>query len=275
MGSLEWPLVLFTVLSQISVGIILVLFWLDQHELKESLFKRGVLVSGTFLVAALLASLFHLGHPEAAYRAITHLSSSWLSREIVMFLLTFAGWLFLLWIVYHPGSNRRTPLLITSILGLLGTLSSAMIYVLPRVPAWNNAAPLVFFFITAVLMGPLVTAILGYKEIAQAQRKSLLHWSIGCLLASIVLFVLYASFIQVNNEGAATVQAYLSSPFFWIRVVIGWLVPLLFLVSPLKTKKALSPNLLLMVVVFTGFGELIGRSLFYFAAAGIHITALF
>lgn len=274
MGSFEWPLILFTVMSQISVGIILVLFWLDKHELNEVLFKRGVLVSGAFLVVALLASLFHLGHPEAAYRAISHIDSSWLSREIVMFLLTFAGWLFLLWIAYHPGGNRRTPLLITSILGLLGILSSAMIYVLPRVPAWNNAAPLIFFLITVFLLGPLVTVILGYKEIAQTQRKHLLHWSMGWIIASIVVFVLYASFIQGNNEGAAAIQAYLSNPLFWIRVVIGWLVPLIFLVYPLKTKNALSPNTLLMAVVFAGCGEVLGRSLFYLAAVGIHINAL-
>lgn len=261
MGSLDWRLILFTVLSQISVGVIVVLFWLDKHDLKEHLFKRGVLVSGIFLAAALLAYLFHLGHLEVAYRAITQFSSSWLSREIVMFMLTIAGWLYLFWISYYPGRNRRTPLLITSILGLLGTLSSAMIYVLPRIPAWNNVATHVFFLMTAGLMGPLVMAVLGYTELPQVQRKSLLHWSIGCVLVSIVLFVLYASFIQVNIQGAATIQAYLSSPLFWIRVVIGWLVPLLFLVSPLKTKRVLSLNLLIMVVVFIGIGEILGRSL--------------
>lgn len=275
MGSLEWPLVIFTVLSQISVGIVLVLFWLDRDQLNAQLFKKGVIVSGIFLAVALLASLFHLGHPEAAYRAITHLGSSWLSNEIVVFMLVFASWLYLFWLTYQPTGNRRTPLLVTSILGLLGTISSAMIYVLPRVPAWNNVAPLVFFLLTVGLMGPLVTAVLGLKELSQTQRKCLLHWSIGCVIASVLLFVLYASIIQVNIQGAATIQAYLESPLFWIRVVIGWLVPLLLLAYPLKSKKALSPNLLITAVFFVGIGEILGRSLFYLAAVGIHITAMF
>jgi DMSO reductase anchor subunit len=62
----------------------------------------GLLPEGrTFAVAALavalglitcglLASLLHLGHPERAWRALSQWRSSWLSREGVMALLTYA-----------------------------------------------------------------------------------------------------------------------------------------------------------------------------------------
>lgn len=54
------------------------------------------------VTAGLLASTFHLGHPERAWRAITQWRSSWLSREGVMALFTYVpaglfavGWIFL------------------------------------------------------------------------------------------------------------------------------------------------------------------------------------
>lgn len=276
MGTWEWPLIVFTVLSQISVGMIIVLLWLDHRDqLKEPLFKQGVLVSGMFLIVALIASVFHLGHPEAAYRAITHLGSSWLSREILLFLLTFGGWLYLVWLSYQPTGNRRTPLLITSILGLLGIISSAMIYVLPRVPAWNNVAPAFFFLMTAGLLGALILLVLGTKELHQTQKTCLLQWSLGCIIASLLLFVSYASFINVNVQGAATVQVLLTSPLFWLRVVLGWLAPLILLAYGLKSKNVFSSNLLYLTVACVGVGEILGRALFYLSAVGIHISALF
>lgn len=276
MGTWEWPLIVFTVLSQISIGIIVGLLGLDcRNQLKEKLFKQGVLVSGIFLMIALLASLFHLGHPEAAYRAITHLGSSWLSREILFFILTFVGWLYLLWLSFHPTGKRRSSLLITSVLGLLGIISSAMIYVLPRVPAWNNVVPVFFFILTAGLLGALALVILGGKELQPEQKKSLLNWALGCIIVSIFMFVFYASTIKVNAQGAATVQFLLSSPLFWLRAGLGWLAPLILLLTGLKSQKVFAASTLHLVFALVGVGEILGRALFYVSAVGIHISALF
>ncbi|SDG46348.1 dimethyl sulfoxide reductase anchor subunit family protein [Desulfosporosinus hippei] len=276
MGTWEWPLIVFTVLSQISIGIIVGLLGLDcRNQLKEKLFKQGVVVSGILLMIALLASLFHLGHPEAAYRAITHLGSSWLSREILFFILTFVGWLYLLWLSFHPAGKLRSSLLITSVLGLLGIISSAMIYVLPRVPAWNNVAPVFFFILTAGLLGALALVILGGKELQPEQKKSLLNWALGCIIVSIFMFVLYASTIKVNAQGAATVQFLLSSPLFWLRAGLGWLAPLILLLIGLKSQKVFTASTLYLVFALVGVGEILGRALFYVSAVGIHISALF
>lgn len=275
MGSWEWPLILFTVLGQVSVGMLFVLWWLNRDALNDQLFKRGILVSGIFLVAALLASLSHLGHPEAAYRAIMHLGSSWLSREILLFILTFAGWLYLFWGSRHNAGKSRMPLLLTSLLGLLGIISSAMIYVLPRVPAWNNVSPAFSFLMTAGLLGTLVILVLGDKGLGQGQTKSLLQWSIACIVLSILGFVIYLSSIHTTQEGAATVRYLLANPLFWVRVLMGWLAPLALLIWGIKAKQGFSANLLYLAVGFVGIGELLGRALFYLSAVGIQITALF
>ena len=44
----------------------------------------GSLVAFAFLVAGLIASFFHLGHPERAWRSATKWRTSWLSREVIV-----------------------------------------------------------------------------------------------------------------------------------------------------------------------------------------------
>ncbi|TGE37029.1 DMSO reductase [Desulfosporosinus fructosivorans] len=301
MGDWEWPLILFTILGQIAIGIILMLWWLDRkgNHLDSQFFKQGVYVSGALLMVALLASLFHLGHPEAAYRALSHLGSSWLSREILLFLLTFLAWIYLFLLSRHLtgsrvlGSSTSTTttaetaagghltgrrslgLGITALLGLMGIVSSAMIYVLPRVPAWNNVGPVLFFLLTTGLLGALCTLVLGQKSLIATQKKFLLQFALGCTIAGLLTFSIYASMLSGSVEGTASLNFLLNSPLFWIRALLGWLTPLLLLVSILKNPQADKATLILTVTLLASLGEVLGRALFYLSATGIQITALF
>ena len=275
MGDWEWPLILFTVLGQIAIGIILMLWWLDRDHLDTKLFKLGVYVSGGLLILALLASLFHLGQPQAAYRALAHLGTSWLSREILLFLLTFLAWIYLFWQSRQQTGSRTLGLGITSVLGLMGVVSSALIYVLPRVPAWNNVGPVLFFLLTTGLLGALCTLVLGGNLLQPAQKKLLLQWSLGCTILSLLLYVIYGSMLSGSAEGAASLNFLLSSPLFWIRALVGWFAPFLLLVSLLKNPQVDKTNLILIVTLLVGLGEVLGRALFYLSATGIQITALF
>ena len=275
MGTWEWPLIIFTVLGETAVGILLLLWWLDRTPLDSTLFKKATLTSGGLLVIALLASLAHLGHPEAAYRAVSHLSSSWLSREILFFLLTTAAWLYLFWQIRRPDGKRRLAAGIAGLLGLLGVLCSAMIYVLPRVPAWDSAQTPFFFLLTSGLLGALTLLLLGRKSLTAAQTAKLLYWSAACVAISILTYILYLSMLNAGgSEGMATVQFLSVSPLFWCRVILNWLAPVILLYLLLKNKKAPNPGLILSLLIVSGLGEFIGRGLFYLSAVGIHITAL-
>lgn len=44
----------------------------------------GALIAAVLAAAGLLASFFHLGHPERAWRAATQWRTSWLSREVIV-----------------------------------------------------------------------------------------------------------------------------------------------------------------------------------------------
>ncbi|OLN32549.1 dimethyl sulfoxide reductase anchor subunit family protein [Desulfosporosinus metallidurans] len=275
MGDLEWPLITFTVLGQVGIGIILMLWWLNRDHLDSKLLRKGTLVSGILLALALLASLFHLGHPEAAYRALTHLASSWLSREILLFLLTFLAWIYLYWKSRQPSSNPSFGLGVTSVLGLMGVVSSAMIYVLPRVPAWNNIGPVFFFLLTTGLLGALCTLVLGKELLQPAQRKRLLQGSLGFTILSLLITIVYGSMLSATVEGAATLNFLLSNPLFWARALLGWIAPLVLLIALLKKGHVEKPQLIVVVTVLAALGEILGRILFYLSAVGIHINALF
>ncbi|MBT4940732.1 MAG: dimethyl sulfoxide reductase anchor subunit, partial [Rhodospirillaceae bacterium] len=49
----------------------------------------GFFLALGLITFGLLASTFHLGHPERAWRALTQWRSSWLSREGVLAVLTY------------------------------------------------------------------------------------------------------------------------------------------------------------------------------------------
>lgn len=94
MQSMELPLVLFTVLSQAAVGMVLMsaVRGFASHNGGDSR-NEWMLVAG-LMGLGIAASLFHLGHPLEAYRALAHLEKAWLSREVLaagVFLALAAG----------------------------------------------------------------------------------------------------------------------------------------------------------------------------------------
>ncbi|MGI1659221.1 MAG: dimethyl sulfoxide reductase anchor subunit family protein [Desulfitobacterium sp.] len=283
MGNWEWPLVIFTVLGQTSVGIIFCLWLLERKRGKQattstteyqSFIQSSILVSGVLLAVAMIASLFHLGHPFAAYRALTHLGTSWLSREILLFVFTFGAWAYLALLSRRPGSKMTGMMALTSGLGFLGIISSALIYTLPRVPAWNNLGPVIFFLMTSIILGTLVTAFLGRKVLASAEMKQLLNIALGSVIGSAILYFLYFSLLQATPEGAATAQYLLTSPVFLARAAIGWVIPSFLIMNAVLKKENPQPQIILFALTCGVAGELLGRGLFYVSAVGMHITAL-
>jgi anaerobic dimethyl sulfoxide reductase subunit C (anchor subunit) len=175
MAGREWPLVLFTLLSQLAVGItlfvILPLFF-NRPARPESGSRDPrlalVLIVLGILVAAALASLFHLGNPKNAANALNNLKQSWLSREIVFELTT----LFLLALLaLFRGLNMRSEVVVrgtalaAGVSGLFFLVSMARLYMLPTVPAWNTLFTPGSFLLTALLLGATAAAVAGASGI--------------------------------------------------------------------------------------------------------------
>lgn len=54
-----------------------------QNTHADSFYDLGSLMSLLLLILGLVASVFHLGHPERAWRAVSMWRTSWLSREVI------------------------------------------------------------------------------------------------------------------------------------------------------------------------------------------------
>jgi Fe-S-cluster-containing dehydrogenase component/DMSO reductase anchor subunit len=89
----HWPLVIMLVLTQLSVGAFLAGLIFEKLAIQSPIDSladiplRPLHAASALLfgLLALAASLFHLGRPQYAFRAVLGLRHSWLSREIVAF----------------------------------------------------------------------------------------------------------------------------------------------------------------------------------------------
>lgn len=111
-------------------------------------------------VAGLLASTFHLRHPERAWRALSQWRSSWLSREGVFSIATLgaACVLILAWAGCGPGTWVVAAAGLATLLGALATVvSTAMIYrSLWAVPQWHSSWTVPVFLALALASGGLL-----------------------------------------------------------------------------------------------------------------------
>ena len=103
MAGREWSLVAFTLLAQMAVALVLALglvhvgaLWALGAGLPEQSLAAPLGAGLVLLVLAAACSLFHLGRPLGARRALANLRGSWLSREILM-LVGLGGGVLLLW----------------------------------------------------------------------------------------------------------------------------------------------------------------------------------
>src|SRR5262249_42030534 len=117
-------------------------------------------------LAALAASVFHLGRPQYAFRAFLGLRTSWLSREIIGFGL-FSGLAALYAGSYHVPPAWQVARMATgtaaALSGALAVFCSVMVYVATRRPHWRGSATGLRFFGTTLVAGTatLLLALFG------------------------------------------------------------------------------------------------------------------
>ena len=120
------------------------------------------LLGGGLAVAGLIASTFHLGHPERAWRAFSQWRSSWLSREGVAAVLTLTlfGVYALVWMIT---GDRLLWLGLLAALGAAFTVfATSMIYAqLKTVPQWNSRWTPVVYLGFALASGWLLAGCFG------------------------------------------------------------------------------------------------------------------
>ena len=88
----DLSVLLLTTLIGAGQGLFLALFTVQLYALAgllpppsgHAFYAHGSLIALAFLVGGLIASFFHLGRPERAWRTAAKWRTSWLSREVIV-----------------------------------------------------------------------------------------------------------------------------------------------------------------------------------------------
>ena len=298
MNAREWALITFTILTQMSVGSFLVLGIVHYYANRKAGMKEADRLSDYALLAivvtfglALLASLLHLGNPLNAPRAVTHLATSWLSREI-LFGVLFAGlavvFAFMQWRKIASFAVRNVIAWIAAIVGLVLVYVESQVYMLPTEPSWNSLATPVTFFVTSLLLGSLAMGAAFVTNYAYLQRKDpkeakvqseLLRGSLrGIAVASVVLlgveFVvvpIYVAYLATGSAAAVASAKLMVGPFglvFVLRLLFAFVGAGIFGVFLYQITQAAGKEKTLGYLAYSAFvlvlvAEVMGRFLFY------------
>jgi anaerobic dimethyl sulfoxide reductase subunit C (anchor subunit) len=276
----EWPLMTFTLLSQLAVGTFIILMLVkaslgSQASQASKAINFGFTAVGPVTLLALIFSVFHLGDPLGAPRSILNLASSWLSREI----LTAGGFLvlwFAFWWLSHKGKESNALGWITALVGLTAVFSMASIYSSSIRPAWDNINTYIAFFGATLAMGVLGASsaiVYGMHGSALSSTLTISLKSMGYLGAAAVLLPLIYLPVFISGlkggEAAAVASVQILTGNMGMLVISGILLVLgialllhaLFKGEP-KVKSTFA-NFIYVALVLVLVGEFMCRYLFY------------
>ncbi len=208
------PLVFMLVLTQMSVGAFLIeqimysYFSFFREELAASVRPLHLFAALGLGFLGLGASLFHLGRPQYAFRAVLGLRTSWLSREIVAFGIFAAASTAYVSLAFWPyfglaaHDGRQTVLgAAASASGLLALFCSVMVYVDTRRPCWKFSQTSAKFLLTSLVLGlPIALLILIAGAALNGQALHSVMTDYGRLLCRVLLVVGAAKMVLEVSE---------------------------------------------------------------------------
>ncbi len=170
-----FSVILLTTLLGVGQGLFLALYTGQVYSVanllppqdSQSFYGAGSLIALVFLAGGLLASFFHLGHPERAWRSIAKWRTSWLSREVIVlpgFMLLLAIYMAVHWFGWTQplftlaGSIPVDASLLAGALATLGAfvlfVCTAMIYASLRfLQEWHTPLTLANYTFLGIASG--------------------------------------------------------------------------------------------------------------------------
>ncbi|EHN68803.1 dimethyl sulfoxide reductase anchor subunit family protein [Aliivibrio fischeri] len=274
----EWPLILFTVLSQTAVGAFLVLGCvtlsgkLSQDE--DARLHRNMFFIWVLMGLGLIASTMHLGSPLRAFNALNRVGSSWLSNEIFASSLFFAaGGFYWLLKVVNKGSDalKKGLLLISMVIGIGFMYAMIKVYLINTVPTWNSIYTPIMFLLTMAISGlAFAHTLLVATNHKRAELSNALPVFASIALA-ISLIATVSQLIGLSHISSAIIVASDIIPNMATLQVLR--LGLLFVGFVLMFSPRLMSNQPKLPVILLSFvcilvSELINRGVFY----GLHMS---
>ena len=228
MDTREWALLIFTILTQLSVGMLLVSLIARDYAVKTLGLEQATQLLELPLYAvvpamglALIASLFHLGKVAHVIGAVPNLGTSWMSREVVfavVFAVAATIYTFLYWRKLGSESLRAACGWVAAIIGLVLIYAMSMTYMLPAQPAMNTFATPVLFFAATLLLGVLGFATILMIANSRIQKKNAAHQALvgktlqwtafaALVLLGIEFLVMPLYMAYLSTQGAAALKS--------------------------------------------------------------------
>jgi len=189
-----FSVIFLTTLIGVAQGLFIAVFSIDTLSrlgLTElpmpSFIIAGCVVSVLFAALGLLASFWHLGRPERAWRAATMWRTSWLSREVIVlpaFLAAVAGY----GVAYATGSVWSVPLGVLALACCIALfVCTGMIYACLRfLQEWASPLTLVNFVLLGCASGFTFATLLA-ALLARGYTDVLALWAIGLTTLALVV----------------------------------------------------------------------------------------
>lgn len=274
------PLIGFTLLSQMSAGMIVLynlIVFLPTYRNKGRLpaqFKTIPVFALALALLAVIFSVFHLGKPLRAMNALENLGSSWLSREIlilIIYLLTTG--LFTLSIFVLSEWKRLMLILLN-----LATISAiVLIFIMSRiysslpVPAWQPIFTFLNFVAASLSLGGILLLLIQIQKGSLSGQRSL-AWILGIVLILEILFIpVFLTYLDHNSLTSQISLKLLLEEFtlvFYFRLGFQILSLGFIFMSILNIRSKTDENKKLMWPVIGAaccilINEVLGRILFY------------
>ena len=137
-----FSVIFLTTLIGVGQGLFLALYTGESYAVVELLpaqnqdfYVWGSVISVAFLIGGLISSIFHLGHPERAWRSAAMWRTSWLSREVIVLptvigaISVYGGLHALGWDLSIIGVETRVRGDLTLLIGLGGVLATFLLFI--------------------------------------------------------------------------------------------------------------------------------------------------
>lgn len=167
-----FSVIFLTTLIGVGQGLFLALFSSQTYTIVNVLpaqsgeyYALGGFIALAFLVGGLIASFFHLGHPERAWRAASQWRTSWLSREVLalpavmglVFIYAVVNWFGIDADLYGWGLPGQVSLSV-GVLGVVATLAlflcTGMIYgAIKFLQEWATPLTVINYFLLGTASG--------------------------------------------------------------------------------------------------------------------------
>jgi len=281
------PLVIMLVLTQASVGAFVVEVIASRflaQAVRDALQPAWSLAALAVGLAALGASVLHLGRPLYAFRAVIGLRTSWMSREIVAF-----GLFAMLAIAYAGASSLSLGSLgaigaglgsvrdvlgwTVAALGLVGVACSVLIYHATRKAWWTASITGFKFFMTAALLGlaaaEVTLAAAGVAGVALPPGAPAMYRLLVIAAAVIKAAGELAIFVHLRDKRFTELKR---SALVLARDLRGWSIARFFalvlggMVLPLANPGGAALGVAIASLALLVGGELLERMLFFAAA---------